>query len=50
MADNFAQDAVFNNTTGEQCVSQEEKMLVMEAGKMSKVTAQALLSLITWSG
>jgi hypothetical protein len=49
MAYNFAQDPFFNKCQREKCVWQGVTFMGRRAGKMGKVTAQALLSLVVWS-
>jgi hypothetical protein len=51
MAYNFAQDPFFNKCQREKCdlLSVTMPAFRKKAGKMRKVTAQALLSLVVWS-
>jgi hypothetical protein len=49
MAYDFAQDPFFNKCQREKCVWQGVILKGRRAGKMRKVTAQALLSLLVWS-
>jgi hypothetical protein len=49
MAYIFAQDPFFNKYQREKCVWRGVAILERQAGKMRKVTAQALLSLVVWS-
>jgi hypothetical protein len=46
---NFAQDPFFNKCHREKRVLQGVTFMGREAGKMRKVTAQALLSMVAWS-
>jgi len=49
MAYNFAQDPFFNKFHGEKCVLRGVTFIGRKAGKMRKVTTQALLSLVVRS-
>jgi hypothetical protein len=49
MAYNFAQDPFFDKYQREKCVWLGVTFMGRRAGKMRKVTAQALLSLVFWS-
>jgi hypothetical protein len=49
MAYNYAQDPFFNKRQREKCVWRGVTFKGRRAGKMRKVTAQALLSLLVWS-
>jgi hypothetical protein len=49
MAYNYAQDPFFNKCKREKCVWQGVTFMGRRAGKMRKVTAQALLSFLVWS-
>ncbi len=49
MAYNFAQDPFLNKCQREKCVWRGATFMGRRAGKMRKVTAQALLSLLVWS-
>jgi hypothetical protein len=49
MAYNFAQDPFFKKCQREKCVWQGVTFMGRMAGKLRKVTAQALLSLEVWS-
>jgi hypothetical protein len=46
MAYNFAQDPFFNKCQRDKCVWQGVTLMRRRAGKMRKVTAQSLLSLV----
>jgi hypothetical protein len=48
MACNSAQDPFFNECQREKCVWQGVTFMGRRAGKLRKVTAQALLSLLVW--
>jgi hypothetical protein len=48
MAYNFAQDPFFNKRQREKCVWRGVTFKGRRAGKMRKVTDQALLSLLVW--
>jgi hypothetical protein len=48
MACNFAQDPFFNECQRGKCVWQGVTFMGRRAGKLRKVTAQALLSLLVW--
>ena len=49
MAYNYAQDPFFDKRQREKCVWRGVTFTGRRAGKMRKVTAQALLSLLVWS-
>jgi hypothetical protein len=49
MTYNFAQDLSLKNVQEKKCVLLVVTILGRKAGKMRKVTAQALLNLVVWS-